>query len=267
MRKALKKVAQKLLPDQFYTQITSVRSRNYQRKFLQERGLLRLTEKMIERHGTSVLHGPFRGMIYPADSLLARNGTPKLLGSYESELHPSIAAIIARADQYERLIDIGCAEGYYAVGLAFATQARVDAFDTEPRELAFCRDMAQLNGVSDRIDFRGWCDADYLASLRDKRCFIISDCEGYEAQLFDERGVSGVNRSDLIIELHNVGGLDMPALMQTRFAATHDLHLIAPQPRDATQYDELEFLGDEAAKSISEFRSNSQSWAYLTPKS
>jgi hypothetical protein len=41
---------------------------------------------------------------------------PKLLGCYEAELHGVIACALNTT--YDTIIDIGCAEGYYAVGLA-----------------------------------------------------------------------------------------------------------------------------------------------------
>lgn len=41
---------------------------------------------------------------------------PNLVGSYESELHLQIEQLILERPQV--VIDVGCAEGYYAVGLA-----------------------------------------------------------------------------------------------------------------------------------------------------
>src|SRR5262245_45426434 len=63
----------------------------------------------------SVQHGPFKGLAY-FDETVWGSITPKWLGSYEAELHPAIEEIISRP--YETIIDVGCAEGYYAVGLA-----------------------------------------------------------------------------------------------------------------------------------------------------
>lgn len=267
MKNTVKKVARQLLPDQFYTKIASIRSRNYQRKFLEKRGLLDITEQMIERYGTSVLHGPFQGMVYPRGALVSRHGTPKLLGSYEKELHGALAEVIANADQYDHFVDIGCAEGYYAVGLAKKTGKQVYAFDTEPRELAFCREMATLNQVTEKIIFRHWCDASYLGALKGNRCFIISDCEGYEAQLFNSEAVRGVAESDLLIELHNIDGINMSQLISERFKDTHHITMIASEARQPEQYQELDFLGDKAQQSISEYRGHNQLWASLKSKS
>src|SRR5687768_17261507 len=62
-----------------------------------------------------VLTGPFAGMKYP----YASNGSavfPKLLGTYESEISELFR--YERLKRYRTFIDIGCAEGYYLVGVA-----------------------------------------------------------------------------------------------------------------------------------------------------
>ena len=55
---------------------------------------------------------------------------PKLLCCYEAELHPAIERAAARNPQL--IVTIGCAEGYYAVGMArVLLAARVHAFAYE----------------------------------------------------------------------------------------------------------------------------------------
>jgi protein-L-isoaspartate O-methyltransferase len=57
---------------------------------------------------------------------------PRLIGTYEDELHPHLAEALA-ADP-EVILDIGCAEGYYAAGLArLAPGAVVSTPMTPPR--------------------------------------------------------------------------------------------------------------------------------------
>src|SRR4051812_14244715 len=80
-----------------------------------ERQRTRINRAILERYGPVVLSGPFAGMAYvrqAAGSCLA----PKLIGCYEAELHGVVARILRTG--YTQIVDIGCAEGYYAVGLA-----------------------------------------------------------------------------------------------------------------------------------------------------
>ena len=85
-----------------------------------------LSDRLVALHGRRVLHGPFAGMDYTSEA--SEGGlAPRLLGTYEAELHPALAAVAARGLQL--IYDVGCAEGYYAVGLARAVPgARVRAY-------------------------------------------------------------------------------------------------------------------------------------------
>lgn len=54
---------------------------------------------------------------------------PKLLGIYEPELNRCVESL--RAAKPSLIVDIGAAEGYYAIGLALRNlQARLVAFET-----------------------------------------------------------------------------------------------------------------------------------------
>src|SRR5262249_14170280 len=74
-----------------------------------------LANTYMAREGTTIRGGPFAGMDYVTE---ATEGAliPRLLGTYESELHPYILAFARMGP--EAVIDVGSAEGYYAVGLA-----------------------------------------------------------------------------------------------------------------------------------------------------
>ena len=267
MKKAFKKLAQSLLPAPIFTKIASVRSRNYQSALLERLGLFSIAQTLVERFGTRVLHGPFGGMDYPRASLLNRHGAVKLLGCYEAELHPFLTEIIGKSADYEGFVDIGCAEGYYAVGLARATGKKVVAFDTEPREIAFCEEMARLNGVSELVETRNWCDAAFLRGLAGKRQFVLSDCEGFELELFDAETVLALGKCDLIIELHTGAAPDIVKIVSKRFAASHYCELVRAQKR-AADFAELEALDEsERAKAVDEFRVNGMTWALLRAKS
>src|SRR5438105_426555 len=65
----------------------------------------------------TVLDGPFRGLRYPSASSLHSGLLPKLLGTYEAELHGPIEHLL-KSRTYGAVVDVGAAEGYYAVGFA-----------------------------------------------------------------------------------------------------------------------------------------------------
>src|SRR5206468_9886250 len=78
----------------------------------------------------TILTGPFRGMLY-LDEIVWGPIMPKWAGSYEMELQDIVARI--GRDGYDQILNIGCAEGYYAVGLALQDRrCNVLAFDPDP---------------------------------------------------------------------------------------------------------------------------------------
>ncbi len=104
-----------------------------------------LQAELVRRFGVVVQGGPFRGMTYLAASSESCH-IPKLLGCYEIELHPAIERAAARS--YARVLNIGSAEGYYAIGLARRLPgARVGAFDADAVAQKACRSLAAMHVI------------------------------------------------------------------------------------------------------------------------
>ena len=102
---------------------------------------------------------------------------PKLLGCYEAEIHEILTQIMAK--EYTEIVDIGCAEGYYANGLAMCMPTTsVYAFDIDPEARHFCETIAKLNNVQDRVIIAGHCDINELNTIMKGHPLIICDCGG-----------------------------------------------------------------------------------------
>ena len=168
-----------------------------------------------------VASGPFRGMAYPNFQSCGSQIAPKLIGSYEYELHGIIEQCLD-AD-YRRIIDIGCAEGYYAVGFAIRKpDAQVIAADTSPTARELCAAMATINGVADRLTTFDTIDSRALISLvADERCLVLSDCEGYEKQLFTQETSRHLTHSDLLIECHDYKDASITPTIVAAFSDSH----------------------------------------------
>lgn len=173
-----------------------------------------------------VKNGPFKGMRYPGMGSVGSNLFPKLLGSYEAEIQPVMEKICE--EKYAEIVDVGCAEGYYAVGLAMRLPAvKVYAYDRDKRAVRLCRRMAELNGVAERVFVRGACDVGALKSLSSTgRGLIISDCEGFEKELFTEAVARLFSRHDFLIETHDFIDITISTLIRRRFEKTHDIEVI-----------------------------------------
>jgi hypothetical protein len=176
----------------------------------------------------SVLDGPFAGMRYPEFSSAGSMLMPKLLGTYESE----ISHLFTRryTEQFPSIIDIGCAEGYYAVGCAVLnSRAMVYAYDTSPAARKLCLGLASANGVANRVVLDTACIPSHFSQWDNKRVLIISDCEGCESTLFSDATVALLKHADLIIEVHEFAGASLCDLTQ-RLEATHEICVFYSKP-------------------------------------
>lgn len=174
----------------------------------------------------TVRHGVFRGLRFPHVRSVSAGLFPKLLGTYEREVQPVLEAICSQ--KYSEIVNVGCAEGFYAVGLAMRLpQAKVFAFDTNEEAKLFCRQMAELNNVGNRVVLGSFCDPAVLNSIPfTGRSLIVSDCEGYEKQLFTPEIVKLLAPHDVLIEVHDDVDINISTLLRDRFASTHRIESI-----------------------------------------
>lgn len=212
----------------------------------------------------TVRNGPFKGMRYPELFSQGSALLPKILGCYEMELHETFERLLKKG--YAEIVDIGSAEGYYAVGLALRSKAMVYAYEIDEKSGDFCRRMAKENGVGDRVIIKGECTAKMLSSFHFTNGLVISDCEGYEDSLFTASSLKNLRDCDIIIELHE---LDVPgiskrlfSLFATEFSRTHVVSLIPTQPRSIRQFKKL-FAGTDSwtkEEALSEWRKRPMKW-------
>lgn len=186
-------------------------------------------------------------------------------GQYERELQPIVANALKRA--YACYIDIGCANGLYAVGLAVkAPESVVIAYDLDPRAREVTRMNAELNDVADRVDIRSEADGPGLTGVIGQygEAFVICDIEGAEIALIDPLTCPALRDTDLLIELHG----DIPelvALFTERFRGSHRCLSIERSPRSPFSDALLDFRWeDEMWVSVSEGRENNRNgWIFL----
>lgn len=227
--------------------------------------IVELNTRAVGNYGLVVQHGPFAGMIYISEStgsVLA----PKLLGSYEAELHPVLQEM--RARPYETIVNLGCGEGYYAVGLArLMPAARVHAFDSDPVAQDLCRQLAALNGVADRVHVEGECTPDRLNELVRGRTLVFCDVEGAELTLLDPARAPRLAGCDVLVELHDFIDATISAQVAARFAGTHDLRRIEQGGRNPFVLPALRQWSQlDQALALCEFRPGPTPWAYLTAR-
>jgi SAM-dependent methyltransferase len=167
-----------------------------------------------------VMSGPFQGMIYEGEHRRSA-ALPKVLGTYELELGGPVAGVISNS-MYRQFLDLGCADGYFLVGVA---RARPDCLaigsDISPSALANARTLAVKNGVGDRVTLVGGCDHAQLGDLVKRGTFLFCDIEGAEDQLLDPAKCPQLARADLLIEVHEFMRPGLSEGLIGRFSASH----------------------------------------------
>lgn len=182
----------------------------------------------------TVRGGPFKGMKYIEIS----HGSqllPKLLGSYEEPIHKWVENVIKK--RYRVIVDIGCAEGYYAIGFALKIpEATVYAYDTNEEAIKMLETMAKMNQVDGRIKVGAFCDHKELNEICSINTLVFCDIEGDERELLDPIKVPNIINADLIIESHDFFRPGTTELLIGRFSKTHKISIVVDYSRDREKY-------------------------------
>lgn len=237
------------------------RKRRHERRDARRRSV---AEAVAARNGMRVLSGPFSGMLYPWLEAAGSQLTPKLLGTYEEEVHPFVERVIRRG--YRTVVNLGCGEGYYAVGLARRIpEASVLAFDLDERSQRLCREMAAANDVAGRIRVAGECDPECLREVTPHSALVVCDIEGAEVDLLRPDLVPELLDCDLLVEVHSVKGLrSTGTLLRDRFASTHHAEVVRYRRRNPSRYPAIAFLSRRDRKvAVEEYRRRGRSWMLL----
>ncbi len=181
-----------------------------------------LGRTQIARHGAIVQRGLFAGMDYGLGNASEGSLMARLLGIYESSLQPHIEAIMATG--IDCVIDVGCAEGYYAVGLARRyPHLTVHAHDISDKARADCAELAARNGVTERVLIGGAFAPEDFQQFVDRRVLVLIDAEGAELDVLRPDLAPALAGMTLVVETHDVWRPGALAEINTRFAPTHDI--------------------------------------------
>jgi ribosomal protein L11 methylase PrmA len=181
-------------------------------------------------------------------------------------LAPVIEMIITRP--YHQVIDVGCAEGYYAVGLARRMpQVQIIARDANPAALQLCAQLAAANGVADRIILGGLMRHQDFDICAVHPTLVICDIEGAESDLLDPTSATGLRHADILVETHDCITSGLSTLIADRFAATHDIARIERRLNPDALPDWTHHLSDlDRLLMFWEWRTGPTPWLWMTRK-
>jgi hypothetical protein len=174
---------------------------------------------------SKVHSGPFVGMQYVRNAI-GSVVLPKIIGTYENELHAVLQEI--NFSQYAQVIDVGAAEGYYAVGLLYTGKASsMIAFEAQALGRKRLKRLARLNAVEDKLQVLGTCQRSDLQKLLQpgKRTLLIMDVEGYEQVLLTPP-LDDFLVADILVEMHPEVCPGFEQILKQNFENTHVMQRI-----------------------------------------
>ena len=166
----------------------------------------RISREIFDKFNGTVQRGPFKGLKLAPDPWWGELDLgSQCLGYYEQEILELISALPDEATK--TFIDIGAADGYYAVGMLLSGKARkCICFEASEEGQAAIRKTWALNGAPGELEIYGIADQiEFLSlpELQHKQTLVLIDIEGGEFELLTYAALSKLGGCTLIVELHN----------------------------------------------------------------
>lgn len=217
-----------------------------------------------------VIQGPFQGQKFSRTESVGSAYLPKLMGTYESEIFPVWAEI--QSQDFSVILDIGCAEGFYACALAkMFPNSKVLGFDLDANARNTSIENVKANGLHN-VSIHGACDPDFIDnSCRGKKSFILCDIEGAEKALFCAVCVKSLQDTHMIIELHDGVDKSISSTLKSKFVSTHDISSFFStddihRPALMASYNLTNLSDNDFYLALREKRGHIMEWIYLKPK-
>ena len=226
-----------------------------------------LGKKVWEYYGGEIAYGPFKGVKINnhSDWSGTKDIGPKIFGLYENQILEWI-----QRKKFDLLIDIGAADGYYALGiLSSKIASRAVTFEISINDREITKASAIINNVDDKISIKGEATTSEIIEVL-KSCsngLIIMDIEGGEYNLITSELLKAAKNSCLIIELHEVVNKDIQVNLLNLCKQFHQFEELTSLERNFPRDKFIEKLTDnERSLLLSEGRPYAMSWVVLSPK-
>lgn len=237
--------------------------------FTQQR--FRLSERISEQLNFTIAYGPFRGQKLSRESWWsAADRGAMLLGIYEAEV---LQALESAPRSKDILVDVGAADGYYAIGCLKAGWVRhAYCFEASEEGQSVIARNAEANGVTDRITILGVADQEFILRLMQEfevdpsRVLAIIDIEGGEFEILDAANLNLLRNAYMIVELHEMVPESEAGMRKLMGAIPSDVsrRLVATGERNPGAFEILQSWSDDERWMIcSEGRAQRMRWLIL----
>lgn len=232
--------------------------------------LLRISLETYDLCKGKVLQGPFKGLQLNRDTWWGKSDLgAQCLGLYEKE----ILDFIFSQEPFDTFLDIGAADGYYAVGLLYSKMASKSiCFEISEDGQRAIKENWIINKSPGELEIYGEANEQSIALIAaslSANTLVLVDIEGYEFQLFSQKVISLLNKFTLLIEIHNwIDGFEekYPALLRD-LDKYFDVTIIKPSDRNTQNIELLRsYTDDNRLLVASERRPCLMRFLHLAPK-
>ena len=232
----------------------------------------RLSAEINQKFDSTIAYGSFKGFKFTKDSWWSKHDRGSMiLGLYEKEI---IEILLNTSKERSVFIDIGAADGYYAVSsVKNYFFNRSYCFEIEQKGRSVIRQNSILNGVAEKVIIFGEANRKSLLKIPKadiSNSVVLIDIEGFEFDFLDTNILNILKESICIIELHDwlfKDGKKRLEELRKRASKNFKISEFKLRSRDTSNIKELDLYSDNERWIIcSEGRPRSMTWLRLDPK-
>jgi SAM-dependent methyltransferase len=174
----------------------------------------------------TVKAGVFKGLKYFQSKAFASAFYPKLVGTYEIEIQSSLKKLLKQTN-YENIIDIGCAEGYYLGGIGLICKnAHLYGIDISEEALDLTERLLLYNDI-EKTRFSLSKKLNLSTINTSNKNLVIIDCEGHELEFIKNFDAKYLSNCDFLIECHDCFIPLITSQITELLESTHFLEIIS----------------------------------------
>ena len=218
-----------------------------------------------------ISHGPFKGMILSDQVWWGKYDlVSKYLGQYEEHVLLKLKSL---SSDYSHFVDIGAGDGYYSVGvLKSKMYSTSTAFEISKKGREVIKINAKLNNIEKNLEIKEEANELEISKEIEKHgpSVILCDIEGSEFDLFDEKIFQKLNKSTVIIELHDSFLKNFSEKRKRMISLAEkyfEISFLERTSPNINKFNELsEWNDDDRMLAFSEGRPVRMEWVVLIPK-
>lgn len=211
---------------------------------------IKLSRKISKFYNNTIQKGPLKGVVLP-DSFGVRGWTKSsiILGQYE-------APVVAALDDFSsvgcnQLVDIGAADGFYAVScLSAGLFKRALCFESSPKMREALLSWASLANLNSDIKVLCEASSDFHENLSPNEwasSVLLIDIDGGEFEMLNQSVFANLPSTPFIVEMHELLFSDSDAKVNSLLAAaeaTHSTHFVFGDVRDLSDVELPDGMSD-----------------------